>query len=59
MVAIQTKIYYYNKVPSICPKCKSNLHHVNALNTSAKVYMVFCTNPKCKYCEDWSREDLL
>lgn len=42
-------------IPNLCPECGNSLHHVNALDTKAKVYMVFCRNPKCKYCQDWNK----
>ena len=57
MVYLQTKIYK-PLIPSFCPKCESKLHHVNALDTNAEIYMIFCTNPKCKYCEDWRKTEL-
>lgn len=52
MTTIRTKIYYAS-IPSICPECNARLHHVNALNTRARVYMVFCTNKKCRYCREF------
>lgn len=55
MVLIQSKPTALS-IPSICPECGEKLHHVNALDTKAKVYMVFCRNSKCKYCQDWNKK---
>lgn len=57
MVSIQTKVII--EIPKYCPKCEeknvvSKLNHVNAINTKAKLYMVFCFNPKCNYCRDFT-----
>ena len=54
MVLIQQKNQL--SIPSLCPECGGKLHHVNALNTEAKVYIVFCRNTKCKYCQDWNKK---
>lgn len=43
-------------IPNVCPECNERLHHVNALDTKAKIYMVFCRNPKCRYCQDWNKK---
>lgn len=56
MVAIQTKIVV--SIPKYCPECEkknvlSKLNHVNAIDTEAKLYMVFCLNPKCRFCKDY------
>lgn len=48
---IKTKIQ--TSIPSKCPKCNSELHHVNALDTRARVYMIFCRNTKCKYAREY------
>lgn len=40
-------------IPLKCPKCGSNLRHTNALSSKAKVYMVCCTNTKCRFCRDY------
>lgn len=46
-------------IPSLCPKCGSKLNHVNAIDTEAEVYIVFCTNSKCRYCKDWKKLELI
>lgn len=51
MVLLRTKIQL--SIPDYCPECKNSLHHVNALDTKAKIYMVFCKNLKCKYCREY------
>lgn len=53
---IKTKIR--TAILRCCPECekrntRSVLHHVNALDTRAKVYMVFCSNPKCRFCREY------
>ena len=46
-------------IPNLCPKCNGKLYHVNALDTKAKIYMVFCLNTNkrgkyvCKFCKEW------
>ena len=55
---INTKIQF--SIPKYCPECetkntKSILHHVNALDTKAKIYMVFCSNPKCRFCREYKK----
>ena len=40
------------ELPSKCPNCEGKLNHVNALKSEAKLYMVFCRNPKCRYCAE-------
>ena len=44
-------------IPNICPRCESKLHYVNALDECG-LYMVFCTNPKCRFCKNWKLEEL-
>jgi NAD-dependent DNA ligase len=39
------------KIPVYCPLCATKLHHVNALDTEAKIYMVYCLN--CRFCKEW------
>ena len=43
-------------IPILCPKCNNKLHHVNALDTEAKIYMVFCLNYKCRYCVEYEKD---
>lgn len=59
MVYIQTKIYM--KIPQECPKCGNKLHHVNALDTKAQIYIVFCLNRphKCKWCKEYTKKELM
>lgn len=47
-------------IPTLCPKCGGKLTHVNAIDTEAKLYMVFCkSNPeKCRWCKNWKLEEL-
>lgn len=45
-------------IPDICPECGENLHHVNALDSEAGLYMVFCRNLKCKWCKNWRLAEL-
>lgn len=48
MVFIRTNLVL--ELPNRCPNCgDKSLEHVNALKTEAKLYMVFCRNPKCRY----------
>ena len=54
MVLIRTKNQL--SIPDKCPECGESLYHVNALDTKAKVYIVFCRNPKCRYCQDWNKK---
>ena len=56
MVSIQSRTII--SIPLICPECEkknviSKLNHVNAIDTEARLYMVFCLNPKCRYCQDY------
>ena len=52
MVLIKKNIQV--SIPDYCPECGERLHHVNALDTRAKVYMVFCRNSKnCRYCREY------
>ena len=53
MVMLQVKL-----IPFTCPNCKSKLHYVNALNTNAEMLMVYCKNPKCRYCQDWTKDEV-
>ena len=57
MVSIQTRVMI--NIPLFCPDCDkknvvSKLYHVNAIDTKAKLYMVFCLNPKCRFCQDFT-----
>lgn len=62
MVFIKTKIL--KSIPHYCPNCNGKLHHVNALDTKAQLYMVFCLNTNgkgklvCKYCQEWRKGEL-
>ena len=40
-------------IPDYCPKCGERFYHVNALNTKARSYIIFCRNPKCRYCREF------
>ena len=40
-------------IPSNCPKCDTKLRHVNALNTEAKCYFVYCPIPQCRFCREY------
>ena len=56
MIISQKKALF--SIPSFCPECEkkgmvSRLKHVNALDSEAKVYMVFCANPKCRFCREY------
>jgi len=42
-----------NNILSKCPKCKNKLNHVNALDTEAKIYMVWCPKLKCRFCREY------
>ena len=50
MVLIRTNLVL--ELPNKCPNCDAKLEHINALKTEAKLYMVFCKNPKCRYCAE-------
>jgi hypothetical protein len=41
------------RVLEYCPLCSTKLRHVNALDTEAKIYFVYCPQPKCRYCEEY------
>lgn len=48
-----------NKIPKNCPICGGDLHYIDATETEAEVYIVFCRNTKtCKYCQEWDKKDL-
>lgn len=52
MVVVNAKITL--SIPDFCPECGGKLNHVNALDTKAKVYMIFCKNPKsCRFCREY------
>lgn len=38
---------------TICPKCGNKLKHVPALDTEAKMYLVWCDNLKCRFVQDY------
>lgn len=50
MVLIRTNLVI--ELPKECPKCGRKLHYVNALETEARLFMVFCKNSKCRYCSE-------
>lgn len=62
MVIIKTK--FLQRILERCPKCDGKLHHVNALDTKAKIYMVFCLNTNkrgkltCRYCREYTLKEL-
>ena len=37
----------------LCPKCGSELTHINALNSEAKMYIVYCKNNNCGFTKDY------
>lgn len=41
------------KIPVYCPICASKLRNVNALDTEAEIYFVWCPNSNCKFCKEW------
>jgi hypothetical protein len=41
------------EIPIFCPWCSTKLKHVNAIDTEAKIYFVYCPQPKCRYCKEW------
>ena len=41
------------KIPDLCPKCGEKLQHVNALDTKAHCYMVWCNNLDCRFVQDY------
>lgn len=51
MMQIQKPI----SIPDYCPICDERLYHVNALDTKAKCYIVFCKNPKCRFCQEYKQ----
>ena len=42
-------------IPICCPKCDHRLCHVNALDTEAKIYMVWCPESTCRYCVEYEK----
>ena len=46
-----------NNIPSKCPICQNKLNHVNALDTEAKIYMVWCSNTKCRFCREYTLKE--
>jgi len=40
------------ELPKKCPRCEGKIDYSNALNTEAKLFMVFCKNPRCHYCAE-------
>ena len=51
MVVIHQKVNI--SIPDYCPKCDYKLNHVNALNSRAKSYLVYCPNFNCKFCREY------
>lgn len=52
---IQTKIQI--SIPDYCPKCDHKLYHVNALDTEARIYLVWCPNYSCRYCVEYEKDN--
>lgn len=42
-------------IPNICPVCEFKLKHVNALDTEAEVYFVYCPNTGCRWCREYKK----
>lgn len=40
-------------LPSFCPDCDSKLKHVNAIDTKARTYFIYCPNSGCKWCREF------
>ena len=53
MVQIQKNISL--SIPDYCPKCNYRLCHVNALDTRAKVYFVYCPDSGCRWCREYKQ----
>lgn len=53
MVYINTKIKI--SIPVYCPKCDHKLNHVNALDSKAKVYLVYCPNSGCRFAREFKK----
>lgn len=45
--------YNTNALPDICPKCNCRLKHVNAIDTEAKTYFIYCPNSGCRYAVEY------
>lgn len=47
------------KIPNDCPKCGRKLHHINAIDTPCRLYVVTCTDNRtlmsnrCRYIDIW------
>lgn len=41
------------KIPSLCPVCGEKLEHINALDTKARMYLVYCKSHTCRYVQDY------
>ena len=50
---IQTEMLL--SIPIHCPKCDHRLYHVNALDTKAKIYMIWCPESTCRYCVEYEK----
>jgi len=55
MVQISNRVSL--SIPDYCPKCGYKLYHVNALDTKAKIYMVWCPDSTCRYCVEYEKND--
>ena len=47
---------HYQKIKEIldyCPICGNKLNHVNAIETEARLYLVWCSNFNCRFVKDY------
>lgn len=51
MLELNKQIY----IIDFCPKCDYKLNHINALNTEAKIYIVYCSH--CSFCIEYEKNN--
>jgi len=53
MVQISNRVSL--SIPDYCPICDHKLNHVNALDTKARVYFVYCPNSGCRFAREYKK----
>lgn len=46
------------RILPFCPKCGGALSHVNALDTEARLYLVWCPNFRCRFVREYTLEEI-